>query len=330
MPVDQILTEIRDEPSLKWPRPLHLSPNVRDKRKYCRFHKDHGHYTEDCRDLKEQIEELIRRGKLQQCVKKGDSAKYGQKCQQGGFRKDEDHSQPRPQIALGEIKTITGGPITGDLFRSLKKSYQRQINSVHSLPPMKHRRTSQDMCFSEEDARGVKQPHDDPLVIMIMIEGFNTRRVLVDNGSSADIIYLSVFQQLKLDQRRLRPFDSPLVSFSEDKVYPKGIVTLTVTAGLHPFQVTNRHNFLVIDSPSSYNVIIGRPTLNRWKAATSTYSLKVKFPTEQGVGEIKGDRPGLQREPYMDNWRKNPRDHRETGNHRTGWRESRKDDPDRD
>ena len=121
---------------------------------------------------------------------------------------------------------------------------------------MKHRRTSLDMCFSEEDARGVKQPHDDPLVIIIMIEGFNTKRVLVDNGSSADIIYFSAFQQLKLDQRRLRPFDSPLVSFSEDKVYPKGIVMLTVTAGSHSFQMTNRHKFLVVDSPSSYNVII--------------------------------------------------------------------------
>ena len=64
MPVDQILTEIRDEPSLKWPRPLHSSPNMCDKRKYYCFHKDHEHYTEDCRDLKEQIEELIRRGKL--------------------------------------------------------------------------------------------------------------------------------------------------------------------------------------------------------------------------------------------------------------------------
>ena len=91
------------------------------------------------------------------------------------------------------------------------------------------------MCFSEEDAKGVKQPHDDPLVIMILIEGFNTRRVLVDNGSSADIIYLSAIQQLKLDQRRLRPFNSPLVSFSGDKVHPKEIVTLTVTAGSHPF-----------------------------------------------------------------------------------------------
>ena len=151
---------------------------------------------------------------------------------------------------------------------------------MHGLPPLKYRRTSQDICFSKEDARGVKQPYDDHLVIMILIEGFNTRRVLVDNGSSADIIYLSAFQQLKLDQTRLRLFDSPLVSFSGDKVYSKGIVTLTVMAGSHPFQVTNRHNFLEVDSPSSYNVIIGRPTLNRWKAAISTYCLKVKFPTE--------------------------------------------------
>ena len=91
------------------------------------------------------------------------------------------------------------------------------------------------MYFSEEDARGVKQPHDDPLVIMVMIEGFNTRRVLMDNGSSTDIIYIPAFQQLKVDQKRLRPFDSPLVSFSRDKVYPKGIVTLIVTTGSHPF-----------------------------------------------------------------------------------------------
>ena len=75
------------------------------------------------------------------------------------------------------------------------------------------------MCFSEEDARGVKQPYNDPLVIMIIIEGFNTRRVLVDNGSSVNIIYLSTFQWLKVDSKRLRPFESPLVSFSGDDVY---------------------------------------------------------------------------------------------------------------
>ena len=64
IPVDKILMQIKDDHYLKWPRPLHSSPNVRDKKKYCHFHKNHGHYTEDCKDLKEQIEELIQKGKL--------------------------------------------------------------------------------------------------------------------------------------------------------------------------------------------------------------------------------------------------------------------------
>ena len=69
---------------------------------------------------------------------------------------------------------------------------------------------------------------------MLNIEGFNTKRILVDNDSFADIIYLPAFQQLKLNPKRLHPFDSPLVSFSGDMVYPKGIVMLTITVGTYP------------------------------------------------------------------------------------------------
>ena len=116
-----------------------------------------------------------------------------------------------------------------------------------------------------------------------------SKRILVDNGNSADIIYLPAFQQLKLNPKRLRPSESPFVSFSGDRVYPKGIVMLTVLVGIYPKQLTRQLDFLVVDFPSSYNVIINRPTLNKWKAATSTYCLKVKFPTDNGVGEVKGD-----------------------------------------
>lgn len=133
---------------------------------------------------------------------------------------------------------------------------------------------------------------------MLTIEGFNTKRIFVDNGSSADIFYLLVFQQLKLDPKRLRPFDSPLISFSGDRVYPKGIVMLTVTVGTYSRQLTCQLDFLVVDCPSSYNVIIGRPTLNWWKAVMSTYCVKVKFPTKNGVGEVKGDQV-LARECYQ-------------------------------
>nr|XP_023884357.1 uncharacterized protein LOC111996604 [Quercus suber] len=268
MPVAKILAQIKDEHYLKWPRPLHSSPNVRDKSKYCRFHKDHGHYTEDCRDLKEQIEELIRRGKLQKFVKKGEHSKFREenKGQQGSSsRNDGCQSQP-PQNVVGEIQTIAGGPTTGGSFKSLKKTHQRQVNSIHVTHLPKQRRTDQDMTFNENDSRGVKQPHNDPL--------------------------------LKLDPNRLRPFDSPLVSFSGDRVYPRGIVTLTVTVGTDPKQLTRQIDFLVVDSPSSYNVIIGRPALNKWKASTSTYCLKMKFPTDDGVGKVKGDQV-LARECYQ-------------------------------
>ena len=73
---------------------------------------------------------------------------------------------------------------------------------------------------------------------------------------------------------------------------------MTIIVGTHPRQLTCQLDFLVVDCPSSYNVIIGRPTLNGWKAATSTYCLKVKFPTDNEVGEVKRDQV-LARECYQ-------------------------------
>ena len=65
-------------------------------------------------------------------------------------------------------------------------------------------------------------------------------------------------------------------------------MTLTITVGAQPRQLTHQLDFLVVDCPSSYNVIIGRSMLNRWKVATSTYCLKVKFSTDNRIVEIKG------------------------------------------
>ena len=190
------MVQIKDEHYLKRPRPLHSSPNVRDKKKYYRFHKDRDHYTKDYRNLKEQIEELIRKGKLQKYVKKGDTSRSrdNNKDKHEASPRTEDNTSHRPHSVIREIKTIIGGPSTRGLFRSLNKSQERQVNSIYRISPLEQRQTNRDILFSKEDARGVKQPHDDPLVIKLMIEGFNTRKTLMDNGSSANIIYLSAFQ----------------------------------------------------------------------------------------------------------------------------------------
>ena len=158
MPVDKILVQIKNDHHLKWLRPLHSSPDVWDK-KYCHFHKDHNHYTKDCSNLKEQIEELIRKGKLQKILKKGKSSRSRDERKEKSENPliDEDKSYNRPQSTIGEIKTIVRWPSTGGSFKSLKKSQQKVVNRIHWRHPLKQRReTSMDIIFSEEDARGVK------------------------------------------------------------------------------------------------------------------------------------------------------------------------------
>ena len=94
---------------------------------------------------------------------------------------------------------------------------------------------------------------------------------------------------MKLDKKRIRPSSSPLVSFTGDRIVPRGIVTLFVIVGTYPTQVTKEIDFLIVDCPSTYNIILGRLALNILKAMTSTYHLKVKFPTAHDVGEIRED-----------------------------------------
>ena len=113
--------------------------------------------------------------------------------------------------------------------------------------------------------------------------------MLVDNGSSADILYYPVFQQMRINRARLIPTNAPLVGFGGTRVLPVGSITLLVTVGDYPQQITKDVTFLVVDCLSAYNGILGQPMLNSWKAATLTYHLMIKFPTEYRIGELRGD-----------------------------------------
>ena len=147
---------------------------------------------------------------------------------------------------------------------------------------------SQLFLFTDEEAERIHHPHGDAIVITLLIADYTTWRVLVDNGSSADILYYPAFQLMRLGRDLLRLACSLLIGFGGMKVQPVGTVTLPVVVGSYPQQITKSVNFLVVDCSSSYNAIIGRPTLNSWKAVTSTYHLSIKFPTEYGIGQAQG------------------------------------------
>ena len=85
--------------------------------------------------------------------------------------------------------------------------------------------------FTKEDGRRLHHPHNDVLVVSIQVRDYNTHRVLVDNGSSIDILYYPTFQQIRIDRERLIPVNAPLVGFGGIRVHPLGAVTLSITIG---------------------------------------------------------------------------------------------------
>lgn len=91
---------------------------------------------------------------------------------------------------------------------------------------------------------------------------------------------------MEIDIARLQSALMPK-GFSGEIVQSAGTTTLSVLAGNTPCTTLIIVDFLVVKDPSTYNTIIGQPTLNKFRAITSTYHMKVKFPTAQGIGEIR-------------------------------------------
>ena len=78
------------------------------------------------------------------------------------------------------------------------------------------------MSFSKEDKVGTIQPHDDALVVTLRIEGYDVKRVMVEQGSEAEIMYLNLYNELGLKPKDLTAYDSPLISFDKKFIIPKG------------------------------------------------------------------------------------------------------------
>ena len=164
-----------------------------------------------------------------------------------------------------------------------------QLPAEESQPePKKARRNSHPvLSFSEEDKVGTTQPHDDALLITLRIGGYNVKRVMVDGGNAAEIMYPDLCKGLKLKPEDLLPYGSPLMSFDGKLVIPKGMIRLPIQTGPEIVEV----NFIVVDTYSPYIAIVGRPWLHTLRAVASSLHQKVKFPSGDQILEIRGCQP---------------------------------------
>ena len=296
--VSQVLHEVLNEQFLRWPTQMKSDPATRDNTKYCEFHRDYGHRTDNCIQLKREIEYLIQRGYLRRFISPGSQAQ-NQAQSQAQNQNQAPTQQPPPrqtttqhQQPLGEIHVISEGFAGGGESSSARKAHLRSIRSaemgeiqaVSKLP-----RLDNTITFSDSDLEGCQHPHDDPLVVRVIVANTTVHRVLIDNGSSADIIFASAFEKMGIGREKLEPVNTHLRGFSGEKVLPLGSIQLVLTLGEPPCQATTTARFLIVDAPSAYNMLLGRPSLNAIKAIPSAYHMVIKFPTIHGVGMVRGD-----------------------------------------
>jgi hypothetical protein len=142
--------------------------------------------------------------------------------------------------------------------------------------------------FTDEDLQGIAFPYDDALMVTLLISNYNVYKVLIDTGSLADILFMGALEKMAINKGRILPMTALLVGFSGEKVHPVGAILLAVTVGFEPIQSTVMIDFIIVNKPSAYHAIIGRPTLNALRAVVSTPHLAMKFPTKLGVGVVKG------------------------------------------
>ncbi|XP_068491976.1 uncharacterized protein [Phaseolus vulgaris] len=140
-----------------------------------------------------------------------------------------------------------------------------------------------DFVFTKADLQDVIPHENDPVVILLVIAGRRVHYVLVDQGSSADVIFWSTFNKLQLSPNQLRPYTRCLYGFVGDQVEVRGHIELRTTFIDNTTSRTASIRYLVVNAPSAYNILLGRPTLNRIGAVASTRHMKMKLPSLEGM-----------------------------------------------
>ena len=246
-PVHQVLEKVKNESFFKWPNKMMGNPEKRNRNLYCQYHRDHDHTTEDCRSLWDHLDQLVREGKLKQLLYHFSSL--------GGQTDTRPERENPSRPPLGTINVIFAAPgrTRSCPSRVMSVAYLSSEDGSHESKRARLDRPLV-MGFSNEDKIGTIQPHDDALVIIFLIGGYDVKRLMVDQGSVAEIMYPDLFKGLNLRTEDLTPYSSPLISFEGKVIILKGQIRLPVQTGSETVEV----DFIVVDAYSPYTAIVAR------------------------------------------------------------------------
>ncbi|KAI3807551.1 hypothetical protein L1987_23481 [Smallanthus sonchifolius] len=204
--------------------------------------------------------------------------------------KDHDRIPQRaksPPPVAKVVGFISGGSdICGTSYSAAKRN-AKEAKTEKGDRPIKTSSLTEEkvICFDEDYKNNVQDPHHDGLVITQYIANHFIRRILIDGGSSVNIIKHEVLKRMVIPDSEIISKSSVLVGFSGKVKNTVGEIKLPIyIEGVNSIQ-----KFCVIDSLSCYNIILGRPWIHDMKAVPSTYHQCVKMPTPWRVVKINSD-----------------------------------------
>ena len=187
----------------------------RNQNLYCQYHQDYGHTTEDCRNLWDHLEQLVREGKLKHLLHHSSG--------RGGQSSSAFQGNTTPKPLLGTINVIFAAlGRTGSCPSRIMSVSCYSNKDSNSMPKRIKANVPLVLSFSDADKQGTIQPHDDALVVTLGISGYDVKRVMVDQGNAAEIMFPDLYKGLGLKPEDLTVYSSPLVSFKGKMVIPKG------------------------------------------------------------------------------------------------------------
>ncbi|XP_027931963.1 uncharacterized protein LOC114187793 [Vigna unguiculata] len=264
--------------------------------KYYRYHRNNDHTTNECKALQDRIKELVSIGHFRRFVCRdipphpSRSDNRHPLCNTRHDHRTNQQTRQEPQIArtyvntadpplCSAINTIVGGFVGGGSTSSTRKKHFRHLQSINHITHSHHRCCMPPMTFTDDDFHGIDHQQDDPMVITVELENYAVKKVLIDQGSSIDILYWTTYQKLQLPPTTMVLYDELIFRFSGEKVLTYGYIDLHTVFREASQTKTIPIRFLVVDAPTSYNVLLCRPSLNILGAVVSTTHLAMKFPS---------------------------------------------------
>ncbi|XP_076921002.1 uncharacterized protein LOC143582280 [Bidens hawaiensis] len=245
----------------RWPRKNEKSTSFKDKSKWCAFHEDFGHMADNCIGLRREIGYLLSKGHFKEFLRR--------KMSRIRYPKDVPHKAAPPPPDAHVINFKSGGSdICGTSFSSTKRHAKETKLEYREQPVISTTLTNdKKIFFDEEDKTSFQDPHHDGLVITLFIANHYMRNILVDGGSTINIIQYDLLKKINIPYSEIVPRSSVLVGFNGETKKTMGDIKLRICIE----GVNSYHKICVIDNLSCYNVILGRIWLHGMKVVASTY-----------------------------------------------------------